>query len=94
MKIVEGELPSFDGFLLEMNEMEIPSGRWIDYDLNKVDDDGMKIIWKMWRTHTPYDAELHMKNQLAHGSWVLQLNPQTTPSNHANNIQKKNTCNR
>lgn len=36
----------------------------------------LKIIWKMWRTHTCYDADLHMKNQLAHGSWVLQLNPQ------------------
>jgi transposase len=36
----------------------------------------LKIIWKMWQTHTPYDAELHMKNQLAHGSWVLQLSPQ------------------
>ena len=54
----------------------------------------LKIIWKMWQTGTSYDPELHMKNQLAHGSWVLQINPQTTPSNHANNIQKKNTCNR
>lgn len=35
----------------------------------------MKIIWKMWQTSTPYDPELHMKNQTAHGSWVLQLNP-------------------
>ena len=36
----------------------------------------LKIIWKMWQTHTAYDADLHMKNQLAHGSWVLKL---TTP---------------
>lgn len=35
----------------------------------------LKIIWKMWLTHTTYDAELHMKNQLAHGSWVLQVQP-------------------
>ena len=35
----------------------------------------MKIIWKMWQTRTCYDSELHMKNQLAHGSWVLQLQP-------------------
>jgi hypothetical protein len=48
MKINEGELPSFQGFLLEMNEMEIPSGRWIDYDLKKVDDEGMREIWKMY----------------------------------------------
>lgn len=36
----------------------------------------LKIIWKMWQTGTRYNAELHMKNQLAHGSWVLQHNPQ------------------
>jgi transposase len=33
----------------------------------------LKIIWKMWQTRTPYDAELHMRNQLQHGSWVLQM---------------------
>jgi len=33
----------------------------------------LKILWKMWQTHTRYDAELHAKNQLAHGSWLLQL---------------------
>lgn len=35
----------------------------------------IKIIWKMWQTHTAYDGDLHMKNQLAHGSWVLQIEP-------------------
>jgi transposase len=35
----------------------------------------LKIIWKMWQTRTAYDAELHMRNQLGHGSWVLQVNP-------------------
>jgi transposase len=33
----------------------------------------LKILWKMWQTRTPYDAELHQKNQLRHGSWVLKL---------------------
>lgn len=33
----------------------------------------LKIIWKMWQGRTHYDADLHMKNQLAHGSWVLQV---------------------
>jgi transposase len=33
----------------------------------------IKIIWKMWQTHHCYDPELHMRNQLAHGSWVLQI---------------------
>jgi hypothetical protein len=27
----------------------------------------------MWQTRTPYDADLHARNQLKHGSWVLQL---------------------
>jgi transposase len=35
----------------------------------------LKILWKMWQTHSPYDAQLHSKNQLKHGSWVLQVNP-------------------
>jgi len=38
----------------------------------------LKIIWKMWQTRTPYDAELHMRNQQEHGSWVLQFMPQKT----------------
>jgi hypothetical protein len=37
---------------------------------------GAKILWKMWQTRTCYDAALHQKNQLKHGSWVLKL--QTT----------------
>jgi len=35
----------------------------------------LKIIWKMWQSNTRYDAEVHLKNQLAHGSWVLQAKP-------------------
>jgi transposase len=35
----------------------------------------LKIIWKMWQTSTAYDPDLHMKNQIAHGSWVLKLQP-------------------
>ena len=35
----------------------------------------LKIIWKMWQDRTHYDADVHMKNQLAHGSWVLQVRP-------------------
>jgi transposase len=35
----------------------------------------LKIIWKMWQTSACYDAELHMKNQLNHGSWVLKIQP-------------------
>ena len=33
----------------------------------------LKIVWKMWQTRTLYDADLHARNQLKHGSWVLQL---------------------
>lgn len=33
----------------------------------------LKILWKMWQTRSPYDDQLHMRNQLKHGSWVLTL---------------------
>jgi transposase len=35
----------------------------------------MKILWKMWQTGMPYDEALHLKNQTAHGSWVIKLLP-------------------
>ena len=38
----------------------------------------LKILWKMWQTHTPYDEALHTRNQLQHGSWLLALQPQKT----------------
>lgn len=37
----------------------------------------LKILWKMWQTRTPYDAERHQRNQTQHGSWVIALLPQT-----------------
>jgi transposase len=33
----------------------------------------VKILWKMWQTHTLYDEALHTRNQVKHGSWVIQL---------------------
>lgn len=35
----------------------------------------LKIIAAMIRNQTPYDAATHSRNQLQHGSWVLQLHP-------------------
>jgi transposase len=35
----------------------------------------LKILWKMWQTRTPYDEQLHTRNQIKHGSWVLALTP-------------------
>jgi transposase len=35
----------------------------------------LKILWAIWQTRTPYDADLHTRNQTAHGSWILQLQP-------------------
>ena len=35
----------------------------------------LKILWKMWHSHTLYDEALHTRNQTQHGSWVLQLKP-------------------
>ena len=33
----------------------------------------LKILWKMWQSNASYDPELHARNQLKHGSWVLKL---------------------
>jgi transposase len=35
----------------------------------------LKILWKMWQTRSTYDSELHLRNQLQHGSWIIQLHP-------------------
>jgi hypothetical protein len=35
----------------------------------------IRIIRKMSQLRTCYDAQLHLKNQLAHGSWTLPLHP-------------------
>ena len=35
----------------------------------------LKILWKMWQTKQPYDEQMHMRNQIKHGSWVLSLKP-------------------
>jgi transposase len=37
----------------------------------------LKILYKMLCTKTPYNAELHAKNQKKHGSWVIALAAQT-----------------
>jgi transposase len=38
----------------------------------------LKILWRMWQDGVPYDEALHLRNQVAHGSWVLALVPATT----------------
>jgi transposase len=38
----------------------------------------LKILCAMLRNKTPYNGELHARNQLRHGSWVLQLQPVKT----------------
>lgn len=35
----------------------------------------LKILWKMWQAGKCYDAELHQRNQIKHGSWVIGLMP-------------------
>ena len=39
----------------------------------------LKILWKMWQSRTLYDPDLHSRHQLAHGSWLLQLTPNSAP---------------
>jgi hypothetical protein len=41
--------------------------------LRRVGHRWLKIIHRMWIDRTPYDAELHHRNQLQHGSWIFQL---------------------
>ncbi len=35
----------------------------------------LKILWKMWQTKKPYDEQVHTRNQIKHGSWVLAMKP-------------------
>lgn len=35
----------------------------------------LKILWRMWQDGTPYNEALHLRNQVAHGSWVIALLP-------------------
>ena len=41
----------------------------------------LKILWKMWQTHTRYDEALHTRNQTQHGSVGAGAHaaPETTP---------------
>jgi transposase len=40
----------------------------------------LKILFRMLSERKPYDAELHALNQQKHGSWILALIPEPTPS--------------
>jgi transposase len=33
----------------------------------------LKILWKIWQTRRSYDPDLHTRNQLQHGSWILRF---------------------
>jgi len=35
----------------------------------------LKILWKMWTTKKSYDEQLHIRNQIEHGSWIFALMP-------------------
>jgi transposase len=39
----------------------------------------LKILWKMWQTHSLYDEAFHTRNQLKHGSWLLSLQQPQNP---------------
>lgn len=40
----------------------------------------LKIVSAMVRTCIPYDSELHSRNQLRHGSWVLAMKTEASPA--------------
>jgi transposase len=39
----------------------------------------LKILFRMLKDKTPYDAELHARNQKKHGSWVIKLVHEPAP---------------
>ena len=43
----------------------------------------LKIVAAIIRNNAPYDAAFHARNQLQHGSWVLQLQPDQPAVGHA-----------
>jgi transposase len=49
----------------------------------------LKIIWKMWRTRTPYNEALHLRNQVAHGSWVIELLDEGTAAKASSGKKKR-----
>jgi transposase len=36
----------------------------------------LKILWRVWQDGVSYDEALHLRNQVAHGSWVIALMPE------------------
>jgi transposase len=40
----------------------------------------LKILWRMWQDHVPYDEAVHMMNMVRHGSWVISHLPALDPS--------------
>ena len=39
----------------------------------------LKVLWKMWQSRQLYDPDRHSRNQLLHGSWLLQLTLNSNP---------------
>lgn len=37
----------------------------------------LKILWKLRQTKKPYNDQIHMQNQMKHGSWVFTLQAST-----------------
>ena len=37
----------------------------------------LKILWRMWQDGACYDEAFHARNQVAHGSWVIALMPES-----------------
>ncbi len=39
----------------------------------------LKILWRMWQDHVPYNEALHMMSLANSGSWVIGLLPTPNP---------------
>lgn len=43
----------------------------------------LKILWRLWQDHRPYDEAIHLRNQREHGSWVSIALESALPSQTA-----------
>ena len=52
----------------------------------------LKILWKMWQTKKPYDEQVHTRNQIKHGSWVLAMAPVSNSGKQIHAVLAEKTC--
>jgi hypothetical protein len=46
----------------------------------------------MWQTKKPYDEQVHTRNQIKHGSWVLAMAPVSNSGKQIHAVLAEKTC--